>query len=108
MSPLNIVSLRTFFGRSDQKSFDFTAKEIIHLVLHIFLGDNRDFIYSILVDKSMSYPNFFHRATDYFLRKSRENTISPPKKPPICAKLSTPSSRKPNAIAVAAKSSIVE
>ena len=44
----------------------------------------------------------------FFLGKNRKNPAMPPRKPPICPRLSTFGSKKPSKIAVAARKSMVE
>ena len=80
---------------------------LIFLVLYIFSG-NKPPLTKIFLGTNPPVYQVFSQSFLLFWRRGGNNPLPPPKNPPICAKLSTPSCKKPNPIAVAARRSMVE
>lgn len=56
MSPARYRGYFSFSADSDGKYVDFPANQNIHLVLHIFSGDNYPLIHRLFGDNLFGYP----------------------------------------------------
>ena len=83
---------------------DFTGVSV--RTLHYY--DEIGLLAPAFVDKSTGYPEYIHRLSTVYLRNSNQNMAIPPRKPPICPRLSTLGSKNPIPMAVAARRSMVE